>query len=158
MSTNYYWNPAGKFQQFAQLHIGKHSGGWVFSFQAHDFEGSASGERSVPVSGTVCALVHMPELPALFIRSFVDWKELLSIPDSSIEDEYGAQIKAQDFITMVETSLHPVKGFWGSDANRQPLLNHFDEIVKNQHRYGKVDPELDWKDAEGYSFSLREFS
>lgn len=103
-------------------------------------------------------LVTIPALPVLVVTSFEAWKELLTIPGSAILDEYGDEIKAQDFIAMVETSLHPVKGFWGSGANRKPLLNHFDEQVKNQNLYGKIDPELDWKDAEGYSFSLREFS
>jgi len=74
MGTNYYWNAnpcesCGRTDK--QIHIGKSSLGWTFSFHATDT-----------------------------IRSFKDWLKTFE-GDGYISDEYGEKITVRDFVTMV---------------------------------------------------------
>jgi hypothetical protein len=159
MSTNFYWKaaPNHPLYVYGDIHIGKRSGGWVFTCQAFKFDGAPEGTRTFEVSPEGLSVsVAVPAAPALHISSWQEWKGLLLQPDSVVTDEYGSTLPAQDFIQEVETTLSPRKGYWGQD--KRPLLNHFDELKKNEHRYGALDPERDWKDAEGYPCTLSYFS
>ena len=76
MGTNYYWRHdiCECCNRSNTLHIGKDSGGWTFSFQAHDYPP---------------------------IRSYQMWLENLRA-DGIIEDEYGKEVSLEDFMQMVE--------------------------------------------------------
>ena len=79
------------------------------------------------------------------------WKEYLK--DKIIKDEYGDTISYEEFVEMVETYKSP--NYINSQNNRKNL---------SHNTQGKIDsrpwfnPEYDWDDEDGYSFTSREFS
>jgi hypothetical protein len=79
------------------------------------------------------------------------WKEYLK--DQIIKDEYGDTISYEEFVEMVETYKSP--NYINSQNNRKNL---------SHNTQGKIDsrpwfnPEYDWDDEDGYSFTSREFS
>lgn len=149
MSTNFYYRTfTGPFKGFKTLHIGKRSGGWQFTFQAYD-----ESEGTVTMTSPASALGAIVELPHLSLRSAQDWKDFMSKNSGRIEDEYGTVFSNSEFWQMVDE--HAPGKTW---VTGEPLLNHFDELVKNQNRYGKINPDIDWKDAEGFSMTLSNFS
>jgi hypothetical protein len=84
------------------------------------------------------------------LTSWKQWKEFLK--NQQIIDEYGDDVSYEEFINMVETYKAP-------DFVRE------DGHVNLQHNnQGKIDkqpwfnPEYDWDDEDGYSFTSREFS
>jgi hypothetical protein len=160
MSTNFNWTPAADspLACFGELHIGKRSGGWSFSFQAYDFEGCKAHDKWLEVGSNLGIKVPVPELPSLSLKSFEDWKVLLTQPGSTIIDEYGTTVSADDFLNEVQTHLHPLKGKWGPKGQQRPLLNQVDELMKLSDSGYSFDSFRDWKDSEGYSFSLNDFS
>lgn len=62
---------------YAPVQIGKHSGGWEFTFRAH---------------------------ASLDLVSRKAWEERLARPDTVIEDEYGKAVSPEDFWKMVDAS------------------------------------------------------
>lgn len=90
MGTNYYArvNCCSHCNRYDQIHIGKSSMGWAFSFRGYTKQG------------------YFSELPERFehltIRSFQDWKTFLENPDVNIYDEYGDQISKEDFFSLVK--------------------------------------------------------
>lgn len=76
MSTNYYHrtNICGSCHRYDEIHIGKLSGGWQFSFRAHDE-----------------------------IRSWKDWQAKI-IQGGQIFDEYGEAVPLAEFGAIVENS------------------------------------------------------
>jgi hypothetical protein len=151
MGTNYYFKAkAGELAQCGEIHIGKSSGGWAFSFQAYEEEG---GERELATSYQGALRVKVT-IPRLVIKSWAEWQAFLHATAGVIVDEYGSEISLDEFEELVR-SLSPGQT-WGEGGPR--LLNHVDHLVENQHRYGKVDPKRDWKDAQGFSFCAAEFS
>jgi hypothetical protein len=160
MSTNFYWTADAKSPMavFGDIHIGKRSGGWSFSFHAVRYEGSKEQDSWMEVAEGLSVKVKIQELPAVSIKSYQDWKKVISENGGTIIDEYGAVMATDEFFEMQEVHLHPKTGTWGKPDNRQPLLNHFDEISKRSNGYGPVNPDRDWKDEEGYSFTATTFS
>lgn len=148
MSTNYYFRPtSGKLASF-QLHIGKQAGGWEFMF--HGYQVAASVEKLDGPSGLTIEI----EIPAFTLESHIDWLKFLRETPGVIKDEYGDELSLADFEEKIE-ALSPGKT-WGPD--KKPLLNHHDMLVRDEHRYGKIDPTIEWKDVRGYSFSTSNFS
>jgi len=133
VGTNYFLrlNECPGCGRYDELHIGKLSGGWEFGFQGYDVE-------DIP--------------PIIFhgghIRSWADWKDALS--RGRIFDEYGREVSEEKFVQIVESS----RGIWGPDG--KPTQNHYDYC--QQHYPSSIHPDLEWKDSEGWSFSLGEFS
>ena len=78
------------------------------------------------------------------LTSWKAWKEFLK--DKIIMDEYSERILYEDFVAMVETVKAP--GYKNKNGHKN--LIHNQEIDFN--------PECDWDDDLGYSFTLREFS
>lgn len=149
MSTNFYFVPTeGPLAAIAEIHIGKRSGGWEFCFQAHNEEG---GERRVEVGPT--GLSMKVNVPRLVIKSYEDWKTLLRSTPGHVMDEYHTVYSQEEFEAIV-AELSPGKT-WQSG---QPLKNHYDYLTQNADTYGALDPKWEWKDAEGFSFSLTNFS
>jgi hypothetical protein len=148
MSTNFYFIPTeGPLVAFAELHLGKRSGGWQFSFQGYVEPG---GKRRVQVSDS--GLTVEVSIPPLNIRSYADWKDVLRSTPGRIHDENGVEYSFDEFEKEV-ASLAPGQR-WGDSS---PLLNHYDHVLEHQHRYGELDPTRNWKDAEGFSFSGYDF-
>ena len=72
------------------------------------------------------------------LDSWQQWKKFLV--DQHIEDEYGHEVPYQDFVNLVENDKAPSE-------------------VNHKHNSGSwYNPEYDWDDEEGYSFTNREFS
>lgn len=82
------------------------------------------------------------------LTSWKAWKEFLK--DQPIEDEYGDPVSYDDFVKMVEQYKAP--GFCNETGRVN--LQHNDECKKS----GWFNPEMDWDDEDGYSFTTREFS
>jgi len=76
------------------------------------------------------------------LTSWKEWKAFLQ--DQTIVDEYGEVVPYDTFVQMVEEYKHP--------ANNK--LHHNIEAKKQ----GCFNPEHDWDDEDGYSFTSREFS
>ena len=83
------------------------------------------------------------------LTSWQKWKDYLK--DKKIYDEYGELIDYDWFVEYIETLKAP--NFVNPDNSRKNLV-HNDEGRKE----GWFNPEWDWDDPEGYSFSSREFS
>jgi hypothetical protein len=149
MSTNYYFHPtSGPLMAFSSpLHIGKSAGGWEFIFQAYDIEG---GVRHLAVSSS-CNLLVKAQVPAVKLRTRQAWRELLRSGCGRIENEYGTAYSVEEFEDMVEL-LSPGKTWKPSG---EPLQNHYDYMKVGGY---SVSENTDWKDPEGFSFSLTNFS
>lgn len=100
----------------AVYHIGKSSAGWIFLFQAYEFEEGAQPE----------------------IKTIEDWKVLLFNEHYKIYDEYDREWGVNDF--------------WDLVQNKQK-----DETNRSHVACYKIEGE-EWKDDQGYDFSLRRFS
>ncbi len=117
MGTNYYWrNETNKCEHcnrsdLEEIHIGKSSVGWTFSFHATEE-----------------------------IRSWKDWQEKIA-SGGYISDEYGRRKAPEEFRQIVENHPNGLKNF-----------TEYSEV------YFPEDSERLWKDEDGHSFSLGEFS
>ena len=78
------------------------------------------------------------------LDSWKKWKEYLK--DQQIVDEYGDAIDYADFVNLIETVKSP--GYIRQDGKKN--LSH------NSGNW--FNPEYDWDDEAGYSFTSREFS
>lgn len=81
--------------------------------------------------------------------SWAAWKEFLR--DKVIMNEYHERVDYDWFVEFVEGYKSP--GYVHENGRRNLLHN---EAGKND-KYPWFDPEYDWDDPEGYSFSSREF-
>lgn len=81
MGTNYYFQYYTENGRAKDLHIGKKSAGWQFSFRGYCRK---SFERE--------------------IKSFADWKLLFSSLEGEIFNEYDEKISLKDFLKIVENS------------------------------------------------------
>ena len=85
--------------------------------------------------------------------SWSAWKEFLN--DQIIMDEYGERIDYEWFVQNIENEKAP--GFVCSNGHKN--LQHNAEGRKpSPSGYTWFNPEYDWDDEGGYSFSSREFS
>jgi len=84
MGTNYYarTNICEHCNRYDELHIGKSSAGWTFSF--HGYKPSAFAE-------------HVP-----LLDSWKAWQEYLQQPGIKVFSEYGEEVAYADFAKMVE--------------------------------------------------------
>jgi hypothetical protein len=88
--------------------------------------------------------------PAVRLTSWKAWKEFLK--NQIIMDEYGERINYESFVHMIETYKAP--GYVREDGHKN--LIHNDQGRTGRHPW--FNPEYDWDDEDGYSFSSREFS
>ena len=82
------------------------------------------------------------------LTSWKQWKTFLK--DQLIVDEYGDAISYDEFVEMVETYKSP--NF--IDKNGHKNFQHNEQGKKK----GWYNPETDWDDEDGYSFTTTEFS
>lgn len=85
------------------------------------------------------------------VLSWADWKEYLK--DRLIVDEYGTRVPYDLFCEMIETYKSPKF----VNKNGQKNLSHNEEARKAGDRWF-FNPEHNWDDPEGYSFTSLEFS
>lgn len=78
MGTNYYvrYNICKECERYDEIHIGKSSAGWTFTFQAQEDE--------------------------VTIKSYKEWLSFLSKKGVKIFDEYNRKISLQKFKELVE--------------------------------------------------------
>lgn len=102
MGTNYYarYDICECCGRYDELHIGKSSFGWTFTFQAHEDE--------------------------VTIKSYKEWLEFLSNKEIKIFDEYGKEISLKEFKEMIENKTkekhnhakeYPEGSFLDEDGN-----------------------------------------
>jgi hypothetical protein len=84
------------------------------------------------------------------LTSWKKYKEFLK--DQIIMDEYHERIDYDWFVQMIENEKSP--GFVRSDGHKNLL--HNDQGKKDSRPW--FNPEYDWDDEDGYSFTSREFS
>lgn len=80
--------------------------------------------------------------------SWKQWKEFLK--NRTIMDEYRERIDYDWFVQFIENEKSP--NFVNSYGYKNLIHN------EEKNRYTWFDPEYDWDDEDGYSFSAREFS
>lgn len=134
MGTNYYlhYNICKCCSRSDEIHIGKSSGGWTFSFQGfrqYGFCYKETGDK---------------QEKELKITSYKDWlvflEKMLS-KGNEIRDEYGDKISLDSFKEMVE-------------RKKDEKFNHT-KYCMVEHPDTMKDL---WLDEEGHSFSDGEFS
>lgn len=110
MGTNYYAiiNKCSCCDRFDTIHIGKKSIGWKFSFQGYDN-----------------------------IKSWEEWKDILSKENTSIINEYDEKINLSDFFKIVE--------------NSHDKRDHINECLKSHPKETEkwLDEKRYWHDSEG---------
>lgn len=140
MGTNYYlrYNQCTCCDRYDELHIGKSSGGWSFSF--HAIEEYISMKDIDPKH-----LLAGSDDKLLVIHSYKDWKKfinryVLELETAKIYDEYGTLIHPSELYEMIERK----KG----EKNHTTYVkeNHPDSAYR------------DFYDEEGNSFSTSEFT
>ena len=82
------------------------------------------------------------------LTTWQKWKEYLA--DKTIRDEYGDNFSFDEFVELVEIYGHPT---YVLKCGRKNLVHN-----EEGRKEGWFNPEHDWDDPEGYSFSSREFS
>ncbi len=114
-----------------KIHLGKISAGWAFSFR---------GYRNGHIDG-------LPE-GIEKVESFEEWADMIRIPNTAIEDEYGAQLDKEEFIESVLRRPEKIK----ASSGKEPLYH---AQYMEDHEYGRYfDDEM----INGHSFSFNEFS
>lgn len=88
--------------------------------------------------------------PSVRLTSWKQWKEFLK--EQMIKDEYGDTMPYEKFVEMVETYKSP--GYIREDGHKNFTHNEQGKIGSRPY----FNPEYDWDDEDGYSFTSREFS
>jgi len=81
--------------------------------------------------------------------SWAAWKEFLR--DKTIMNEYGERVDYDWFVNHIETYKSP------RYVDKHGRKNQIHNEAGRNDKYPWFDPEYDWDDEEGYSFSSREF-
>lgn len=130
MGTNYYlhFNHCDCCNRFDQIHIGKSSTGWRFTFRGYlDLD----------------ELDKVPDVPdQLSVRSFEDWQRIINQDDCEIYDEYGRHHTKESFYNLVKDKR---------ELKSQAAYS----ISSERHTSYKEDY---WHDEYGNSFTGREFT
>jgi len=82
------------------------------------------------------------------LTTWQKWKEYLV--DKIIYDEYNKKIEYAEFVNLIETYKRP--NHIRADGKKNRVHN------EEGRKEGWFNPEYDWDDPEGFSFSSREFS
>lgn len=85
--------------------------------------------------------------------SWQSWKQFLR--DKVIMDEYGERVDYDWLVNFIENEKSP--GYVRDDGHKNLQHNEAGKKV-DLNGYSWFNPEYDWDDEQGYSFSSREFS
>lgn len=88
--------------------------------------------------------------PAVRLTSWKQWKEFLK--GQMIKDEYGDTMPYEEFVEMIETYKSPHHIYPDGRKN----FSHNEQGKNGPRPY--FNPEYDWDDEDGYSFTSRQFS
>ncbi len=143
MGTNYYlrYNICDCCDRYDEIHVGKSSFGWSFSFHAID------DYIDMKLMDPKHLLADSPE-QKIIIDSYKKWQQFINtyvvhLQTAKIYDEYGTEESPQSFYKLVEDKLGG--------------KNHAYEM-KNDPQYSHVYSNRDFIDEDGHSFSKHEFS
>ena len=90
----------------------------------------------------------------IVLVSWKQWKEFLK--DKIIMDEYHERMDYDSFVDMIETYKAP--GYVNPQSGRKNQIHNEAGRKTDKNGYTWFNPEYDWDDEDGYSFSDREFS
>jgi len=142
MGTNYYirYNLCNCCNRYDEIHIGKSSAGWQFSFHAVDD------------SDIKMALFDPKDMlddtdRHLIISSFQDWKSFI--------EKYVIKYKAAKIYNEYDELQDPIEFFKLIEAKRKEENNQAKYVMKSESSYRYRG---DYVDDEGYSFSPGDFS
>ena len=132
MGTNYYmrYNVCGCCDRYDEMHIGKKSYGWQFSFQGYKPDYIYSPEGYLGIT----------DPSEIYVSSWKEWQEYLTKEGHYIFNEYDTEISFKEFKAMVENSKKDPKN-----------KNHTTECSNNYY-------DESFYDKEGYSFNYTDFS
>ena len=144
MGTNYYVakNKCDCCNRYdKEYHIGKSSWGWAFTFQGYKYDNLTSWKlwKEYLREGTTPQPLRNQEI--------------------YIVDEYGEFVDYDDFVKMIETVKSP--NYVREDGHKNKTHNEEGKKDNYPHHYYMrpwFNPEYDWDDEDGYSFTTREFS
>ncbi len=143
MGTNYYliYNECKCCNRYDEIHLGKSSGGWKFTFQTIEC-------LSLKKIDHAHAIADSDE--EITIKTWKDlndflYKYVVEFKTARIRDEYRDDCSYQDFVTLVLTKF-------AMESNK----SHYWEL-KNDIRW-TFDEERELLDPEGHSFSTTDFS
>ena len=144
MGTNYYlrYNICKCCNRYDEIHIGKSSYGWSFTFHAPDEYIDAS------TLDPKVALIDNHEIQ-IKISSYKEWREffqkyIIEYETAKIFDEYGVETSLEEFYEMIE--------------KKKGGKNHAREMATDPKYSYTHNPERDFIDEDGNSFSRVEFS
>ena len=144
MGTNYYirYNICSCCNRYDEMHIGKSSAGWQFSFHAVE-------DRDILLSSFDPKEVLLEDnFTYVNISSFQEWKSFIEryvvkYKSAKIYNEYDELQDVEEFFDLVE-------------HKRGETRNHA-EYMKTEYKY-QSQVGQNYIDSEGYSFSKGEFS
>jgi len=84
------------------------------------------------------------------LTSWKFWKEFLK--NQIIMNEYGNEIDYKDFVSLIETLKSP------NHVREDGHKNISHNLAGKTDKYPWFNPEYDWDDEDGYSFTSKEFS
>ena len=146
----------GPLTIFGSLLVGTvHLGQYQVHLRGYRCFGPSTG---VEVCHNPCLNLHV-DLPELVVESWADWKNLLASTPGEIYFGDGfedPELSLEEFIKMVEERAGPHA--LGRDG--QPLSSPYDYIHssgKDSHQALIDNPNLLWKDEDGYSFTTLKY-
>lgn len=130
MGTNYYIKKKERRVNEPDLHIGKKSWGWQFSWQFIEEDEYYGNPR---------------------LDTAEKWMEYIFLNSDCIYNEYNENISFEEFAEIVENNKPGSKDNKGNE-----LLNHHLYCSKDRPQF--YNPDDTFLDAEGWSFSKYDFS
>lgn len=162
MSNNYYLKtgPGSALPPELNLHIGRSAHGWAFLFQAYDFRGKPAFALPTQLNdkghAEIYCTMSFPAVPAFKISSWAEWKMHLLSPGNKLEDEGGKLQDIPTFIAYIEKNGHPERGTFG--PGNTPVKGDVSVALTGPGAVPESYKARNWLDAEGYEFSLENFS
>lgn len=84
----------------------------------------------------------------LVINTYKQWKSFIN--------KYVIELEVAEIVDEYDSTIHPSE-FYDMIKRKKGGRNHVDYLASEEYRFSH-DPKLDFKDNDGNSFSLGEFS
>lgn len=139
MGTNYTWTfgACGHCGRSDEMHVGKSSAGWSFSFRAWPHR---LWSEDHPEDG------YDPASPVGFpVLSRADWRRVFTEHPGELRNEYGDAIpNPLEWLDKWQPPTAEQVAWEDTEYRRSPFY--------------RADPAREWRDAEGFRFYAGEFS
>lgn len=148
--NSYRFQPSeGPLTAYGSICIGESYGNeFQFHLRGYDVDGNYT-QLEVPFAP---ALSFPAELPPIHVETWAEWKALLTSTKGHIYYDFDDEISIENFIKMVEDRGPKSTTMWQG----QPLSSPYDFMHSDLNRERErqtENPNHNWKDIEGYSFT-----